>query len=103
MKRKNTWEYIHQEEIFDTNGRCLVGAISNGVDCLFFAVSCDEPDGPEICRVFSSMTACDESMECSFEWTEENDKRLFDCLAECRDNFCGDGSPIRTLFTNQTK
>ncbi len=101
MKRKHTWDYIHQEEIFDTNGRCLIGAISDGANCLFFAVSCDEPEGPEICRIFSSMTCCEESVECTFEWTVENDQRLLDCLAACGDDFCGEGSPIRTLFNDE--
>ncbi len=41
----------------------------------------------------------DDSEECSYLWTAENDGILLDCLngLDNPDDFCGEGSPIRTL------
>lgn len=93
------WDYVYEEEHFDVNGYCSVGAISNGKNFLFFTVNCDEANGKEICRLYSSITFSAESLECQYYWTAENDNRLFECLNNLIDgNYCGQDSPVRKLL-----
>lgn len=92
------WDYVYEEEHFDINGYCSVGAISNGENCLFFTVSCDEQNGQEICRLYSSISFSAESLECQYHWTAENDSRLFNCLNSLDgEAYCGESSPVRKI------
>lgn len=98
------WDYVYEEEHFDGNGYCRVGAFSNGENFLFFTVNCEGPNGKEICRVYSSIAFSSESLECQYDWCEDNDTILFECLNKIVDgNFCGDGSPVRLIRFNEKR
>lgn len=99
------WDYVYEEEHFDVNGYCCVGAISNGKSFLFYTVGCDEVGSKETCRIYSSITFDEASLECVYEWTAENDSLLFECLNGVTDNnYHGEFSPIRKLtFINTGK
>ena len=92
------WDFVYEEEHFDINGYCSIGAISNGKNYLFYNVFCDVRGGQETCRIFSSITFDMDSLECEFDWIPENVDILFSCLNNLDNNsFCGEESPIRIL------
>lgn len=92
------WDYVYEEEHFDVNGYCSAGAISNGCNYLFFTVSCDEQNGKEICRIYSSISFSEDSLECMYWWTAENDSLLFECLNNLGERaYCGEESPVRRI------
>lgn len=98
------WGYVYEEEHFNVYGHYSVGAFSDGKNFLFFTVSRDEPDGGGVCRVYSSISFCEDSLECQYDWCAENDAILFECLDNIDDgNFCGDGSPVRTIRFQREK
>lgn len=93
------WDFVYEEKLPDVNGYCSRGVIANGKRCLFFSVSHNESDGMETCRVYSSITFSQESLECQYLWSAENDEMLIDCLNGLKEGepYCGASSPIKDL------
>ena len=93
------WDFVYEEEHFDVNGYCCAGILTNGRGYLFFTISCSEPGTSAICRIFSSITFCQESLECQYPWTAENDDLLLTCLNTIgvEKPYSGEDSPIRKI------
>lgn len=93
------WDFVYEEEHYDLNGYCSAGVLSDGERFLFFTVSSDEPGLAGICRIYSSISFCSESLECQYPWTAENDEMLINCLNRVKEDepFCGEDGPIRRL------
>ena len=92
------WNFVYEEEMPDTNGYCCAGIINEGTSFLFFTVGCDDGSQKETCRVYSSITFSEASLECEYEWTAENDALLLDCLNSLDgDDYWGEDSPIHRI------
>lgn len=93
------WNFVYEEEHPDTNGYCSAGIISNGKNFLFFTICADDPDTQEVCRIYNSIDFSEESLECQYPWTAENDEILLNCLngLQEQNSFCGDDGPLKTL------
>ena len=81
------WDYVYEEELFDTNGYCSVGIFSNGISYLFFTVSSPTIGEPEECYVYNSISFTDECLLCKYDWSAENDELLFEALNSLGENF----------------
>lgn len=89
----NKWDFKYEEEVFDHWGYNCAGVLTNGEDFLFFHIVPDEPDGKLYCHIYNSIWMMDESEECCYLWTAENDELVTEALNNCKDsNFCGDDS-----------
>lgn len=92
------WDFSYDEEF---NHPCspwrFAGVLTDGRHFLFWNVVGD--DGAEICRVYNSIAMDDDTLECEYPWSAENDSILIGCLNNLEDQqaYCGDGSPIQTL------
>lgn len=96
------WDFVYDEGFPDTAGQNEMGVISDGEHYLFYHAYAEEEGQPEICHIYSSLNMDEDTEECSYPWTAENDSILLECLnnLENETDFCGEGSPIRTLKFN---
>lgn len=103
VPKPGKWDFIYEKEVPDiaTN---QIGILSDGANFLFFHVwKINEEDPIETCQVFNSMDLMDDSMECQYPWTAENDEILLDALNKAdRDPFvtgsyCGEAGVLRAL------
>lgn len=93
------WQFVYEEEHFDANGYCSAGILSNGSHFLFFNVSSDSPSDFEKCRIYDSISFCEESLMCEFDWIAENESLVLSCLNGLSDemDYCGEFCPLKTL------
>lgn len=102
---KNKWKILYEEEFPDDWGYNACGILTNGKDVLFFHIL-PEPDGQEICHIFSSLAClvqCEQEEAC-FPWTTENEQKMYSALESLEDNsrLCGENSILYETF-NTTK
>lgn len=96
---KKGWDFQYDEEFPDGWGANFAGVVTNGERFLFYHAYKDKEDGDVICHIYSSIHMTDDTEECAYRWTSENDEILINCLNGLKDgeDFCGEGSPIRVL------
>lgn len=96
---KPEWEFCYDEEYPDTAGRNFLGLLSNGENFLFWHAFAHEEGQTETCHIYDSITMRHDNEICSYPCAAENDTILLNALNNLEDpnNFCGEGSPIRTL------
>ena len=99
-----SWDFVYEEEHFDVNGYCCAGILSDGKHFLFFTVCSDYPGGVETCRIYDSISLCEESLICEYDWIPENDSILLECLNGLSngENYCGESCPLKTLHFVQS-
>jgi len=97
------WDFRYEEEFPDTDGANQMGVLTNGKYYLFYHVFADDERKTEICHIYSSLNMTEETEECSYPWTSENDSLLLEFLNNLEDetDFCGEGSPIRLIKFNE--
>ena len=103
---KNKWEFTYDEEVFDHWGQNIAGIITNGENYLFYHVHPHEDGGNEYCHVYNSIWMMDESEECCYLWTAENDEILLDALNNAKSiiDIIGDDGLLHKLeFKNETE
>lgn len=98
------WRFIHKWGYSDSAGVNQWGIISNGENHLFFhTFKVNETDLIETCIIFYSMLMTEDTEECRYPWTAENDEILLDALNKAdrdpfvRGSFCGEESALRNL------
>ncbi len=92
------WKFVYDEGLTQD---ALFGILSNGKSFLFFSQEHDCGDKPGICRIYSSISFSEETIECEYTATVENDSILLECLNALEDDdYCGEDSPIRVLKFN---
>ncbi len=93
------WEFVYDEGLTQD---ALFGILSNGKSFLFFSQEYDSGERPGMCRIYSSISFSEDTIECEYPATVENDSILLGSLNELGDdNYCGEGSPIRVLKFNE--
>ncbi len=93
------WSFVYDEGLTQDTS---FGILSNGKNFLFFSQGCDFDDAPGICRIYNSISFSEDTIECEYRATAENDAILLDCLnGAANDDYCGEGSPIRVLKFKQ--
>lgn len=103
-KKKPRWEFAYDEE--DGADGTFRGVLTDGSGrFLFFRTWEDEDTGADMCAVYNSIRMTDDTEECRFEWDADNDALLLECLnsLEDPDDYCGEGSPVRTTEFRNTR
>ena len=97
--RSSRWDFVDDEEHYGPDGSVsFTGILSDGEHFLFFRTDGGMDEGCT-CFIHNSILMDEDSIECYYPWTAENDSRLLECLNSLEDpqDYCGEGSPIRTL------
>lgn len=102
---KPQWDFAFEEEFPDTAGKNFMGVLTDGHHFLFWHAYASEEGQPERCHIFDSLNMDEEVEICSYLWTANNDSILLEALNNLEDpaDFCGEGSPIRTLKFKETE
>ena len=95
------WDFANEEEDHsadDIREPVFSGIVTNGRNFLYYRTS-DNGDGTQTCHIHNSIRLTEDTEECSYLWTPENDSVLLSVLNHLEDSedFCGEGSPIRTI------
>ena len=81
---KKKWDFAYDEEVFDDWGNNIAGLITNGEDYLFYHVYPHEKGGKEYLHIYNSIWMSDDTEECCYLWTAENDEILINALNEAK-------------------
>lgn len=100
MSKDSTWHFAYDEERYSDEGDCtFLGVLTDGRRYLFFRTTEDNDEGDYTCHIHNSLLMDEDSEECSYPWSAENDAILLGCLNGLQNpnDYCGEGSPLRTL------
>ena len=76
----NKWNFKYEEEVFDDWGQNIAGVLTNDEDYLFFHIIPHSDGGKLFCHIYNSIWMMDDTEECCYLWTAENDEILLDAL-----------------------
>ena len=99
---KNKWDFVYDEEVFDDWGQNIGGLITNGDDYLFYHVYPHKNGGEPYCHIYNSIWMNDDTEECCYPWTSENDEILINALnnAESIIGITGDDGLLHQIEFN---
>lgn len=99
---KNKWDFTYDEEVFDDWGQNIGGLITNGDDYLFYHVYPHKNGGEPYCHIYNSIWMSDDTEECCYPWTSENDEILINALnnAESIIGITGDDGLLHQIEFN---
>ena len=94
---KTAWDFRYDEEFPARKDIQFAGVLTDGSRFLFWSVT--PPERGNMCRIHNSISLSDDSVECEYPWTAENDETLLGFLNGLADGepYCGDDSGIFCL------
>ena len=81
----NKWKFIYEEEVYDDWGINYAGILSNGKELIFAHSFPMEKDGPSYMHLYSSIWMEEETEECKFLDTSDNENILLNALDNAGD------------------
>lgn len=93
------WDFIRDEERYTPDGRLFwAGLLTNGKDYLYWRTDPTEHNGDEtFCHIYNSILMDDDSEECCYPWSAENDELVVNGLNSDPENYSGDDSALRQI------
>ena len=91
------WDFRYDEEFPARDDIQFAGVLTNGHRFLFWCVT--TPENGNICSIHNSILMSEDSVECEYPWTPDNDALVTGCLNTLADErqYTGEESPLRDI------
>jgi len=91
------WDFRYDEEFPARKDIQFAGVLTDGHRFLFWCVT--PPEKGNICSIHNSILLSEDSIECEYPWTPDNDALVTECLNAVADEgqYTGEESPLRDI------